>query len=65
MFKSLEYLVAYENLQPSTDAYKRVAYKKNESSRVKRGHFDPKVFFIFVAKLLIKKTLRFRQIVYS
>ena len=26
--KSLEYSVAYENLQPSTDAYKRVAYKK-------------------------------------
>ena len=27
-FKSHEYSVAYENLQPSTDAYKRVAYKK-------------------------------------
>ena len=27
-FKSDEYSVAYENLQPSTDAYKRVAYKK-------------------------------------
>ena len=29
-FKSHEYSVAYENLQPSTDAYKRVAYKKTE-----------------------------------
>ena len=26
--KSLEYSVAYENLQPSTVAYKRVAYEK-------------------------------------
>ena len=28
VFRSHEYSVAYENLQPSTDAYKRVAYKK-------------------------------------
>ena len=28
VLRSHEYSVAYENLQPSTDAYKRVAYKK-------------------------------------
>ena len=35
VFRSHEYSVAYENLQPSTDAYKRVAYKKNECINVK------------------------------
>ena len=30
VFNSHEYSVAYENLHPSTDAYKQVAYKKNE-----------------------------------
>ena len=28
VFNSHEYSVAYENLHPSTDAYKQVAYKK-------------------------------------
>ena len=28
VFRSHEYSVAYENIQPITDAYKRVAYKK-------------------------------------
>ena len=33
--KSLEYSIAYENLQPSTVAYKRVAYKKQEGLGLK------------------------------
>ena len=36
VFRSHEYSVANENLQPSTDAYKRVAYKKNECTRITR-----------------------------